>query len=109
MAEAWALASGRITVQGEVRHHQRRIAQLDRAAVQLAVLILKNAQVRAFVSQLRHNIDLIGFTHAQQDDQTRADGARLAAVDRNACAGYALYDCSHRKISLFLYPLYYGM
>ena len=92
-----------ITVEREVGDDECRIAQLDGAAVQLAVLVLKNAQVGAFFGQLGHNGAVVGIAHAQQDDKARPDGPGLAPVNGNACAGDALDDCSHRKISLFVY------
>ena len=96
MDEAGALAPGRVTVEREVGDDERRIAQLDGAAVQLAVLVLKNAQVGAFFGQLWHNGAVVGIAHAQQDDKARPDGPGFAPVDGNACAGDALDDCSHR-------------
>ena len=96
MDETRAFTPGRITVEREVGDDERRIAQLDGAAVQLAVLVLKNAQVGAFFGQLVHNGAVVGIAHAQQDDKARPDGPGLAPVDGNACAGDALDDCSHR-------------
>ena len=58
-----------ITVEREVGDDECRIAQLDGAAVQLAVLVLKNAQVGAFFGQLGHNGAVVGIAHAQQDDK----------------------------------------
>ena len=74
MDEARAFAPGRITVEREVGDDECRIAQLDGAAVQLAVLVLKNAQVGAFFGQLGHNGAVVGIAHAQQDDKARPDG-----------------------------------
>ena len=85
-----------ITVEREVGDDECRIAQLDGAAVQLAVLVFKNAQVGAFFGQFGHNGAVVGIAHAQQDDKARPDGPGLAPVDGNACAGDALDDCSHR-------------
>ena len=66
------------------------MTQLDGAAVQLAVLVLKNAQVGTFFGQLGHNGAVVGIAHAQQDDKARPDGPGLAPVDGNACAGDAM-------------------
>ena len=95
MDKAGALALGRITVECEVGHDEGRVAKLHGAAVQLAVFVLKNTQMGTFFGQLGHDGAIVGVPHAQQDDQTRPDFARLTAVDGDAGMGNALDDGSH--------------
>ena len=82
-------------VEGELAHHQRRVAEVLRTEVQFVVFVLKDAQARTFFGQLGHDVEGVGVLDAQQDDEAGADGARLAAVDPDAGRGYGLNDCTH--------------
>ena len=96
MAKTGAFSAGGIAVKRKVGHYQSRVAQLHCATVQLAILVLKNAQMRAFLGQFGHDGDVVGIAHAQQDDKPGADGPGLSAVDGHAGTGHALNDCSHK-------------
>ena len=63
--EAGPVALFRVTVQGELAHHQRRITQVPGAEVQFALAVRENAQARAFVGQLRHDVQAVGVPDAQ--------------------------------------------
>ena len=84
-----------VAVEGELAHHQRRVAEVLRAEVQLVVFVLEDAQARAFFGQFGHDVERVGVLDAQQDDEAGADGARLAAVDPDTGRGYGLNDCTH--------------
>ena len=81
-----------ITVEREVGDDERRIAQLDGAAVQLAVLVLKNTQAHQLVRQL-HGLGLgVLMGDAQQDQKALSDLADGLAVHGN---GGIFYPCQY--------------
>lgn len=49
-----------IAVKGELADHQRGIAQIPGAQVQLALGIRENAQTRAFIGKFGHDVQRVG-------------------------------------------------
>ena len=89
-----------VTVKGELADHQRGIAQIPGAQVQLALRIRENAQTRAFIGKLGHDVQCVGVPDPQQDHDSRPNGAGFAALHPHAGGGYGLNDCSHCVNSL---------
>ena len=100
--EAGAVALAGVAVEGELADHQRRVPEVPGAEVEFIVFVLENAQARAFIGQLGHDVEGIGILHPQQDDKAGADGPRLAAVDPDRGGGYRLNDCTHGLLPLFV-------
>lgn len=96
--KAGTAAPGGISVKGKIAHHQRRISQLRRAAVEFALLILKDAQMRTFFGQFRDNVKSVGVPDAQQNHNASADGAGFSPVHRHRCAGDPLNYRSHKNL-----------
>ena len=67
--KAGAVALSGVAVKGELADHQRGIARIPGAQVQLALGIRENAQTRAFIGKLGHDVQRIGIPDTQQDDQ----------------------------------------
>src|SRR5699024_10619345 len=89
-----------IAVKGELGDHQRRIAIVPGAAVQLAVLVVEDAQPGALFGKAGDHIQGVGVLDPQQDHQAGADGAGLAPFHPHAGGGEGLYHSSHILIEL---------
>lgn len=89
-----------VAVKGELADHQRGIAQIPGTQVQLALRIRENAQTRAFIGKLGHNVQRVGILDSQQDHDSRPDSAGFAAFHPHTGGGYGLNNCSHCVNSL---------
>ena len=98
--KAGAVALFGIAVKGELADHQRGIAQIPGAQVQLALGIRENAQTRAFIGKFWHDVQRVGIPDPQQDHDSRPNGAGLAAFHPHTGGGYGLNNCSHCVNSL---------
>ena len=93
--KAGPVAFFRVAVKGELAHHQSRIAKVLCAEIQLALCVRKDAQARAFIGKLGHDVQTVGIPDTQQDHKARPDGPRLTAVYPHTGGRHRLNDCTH--------------
>src|SRR6266436_1808094 len=87
--------SPRVSVQSELRNHQRASLHVQQRPVHLSLLVLENPQVGHFFRHRRRHLRSIFLPHSKQDHQSRANLSRDPPFHRYLRAAHSLHYRSH--------------
>src|SRR5207248_10900845 len=73
VAEAWPISSSRIGDERELTHHERLAVDVQKRAVETALVVLEDAQLSHFRGQAVCCGTLISTRHSEQNAEPRAD------------------------------------
>ena len=106
--ETGTAAAARITVQSELRYRKDRATHIEKRAIHLSLLIVKDAQVGDFFGHDRGGLRRVCASHGDEYGEARADFTGHASFYHNARATDPLDYRSHDNVLFKSDPVNYG-
>ena len=88
-------ATARVTIQSELGYRKDCTTNIEKRAVHLSLIIVKNAQVHDFFSNHRGSFGRVRASNADENDKAHADFPGHASIHHNAGPAHALDHRSH--------------
>ncbi|HEV2223265.1 MAG TPA: hypothetical protein VGR84_09705, partial [Candidatus Acidoferrales bacterium] len=100
--KAGPAATARVTIESELGYRKDCTTNIEKRAVHLSLIIVKNAQVHDFFSHEGGCFGGVRASNADENHKAHADFPSHASFHHNAGMAYALHHCSHDDAPFFM-------